>query len=587
MNFTADQNLFRREPIGLQNGIPVFSHIDSYVANYQRIAHDHIAAIKPGASNPFIAEQLWKQLEVSTRDLVLKYCQPKARVLDVGVGLGRILAPLENLDRYGIDISIDYLERARSEGIKVAFSRIEDMPFVDQCFDMVLVTDVLEHVFDLNHCTQEILRVLKPGGVLIVRVPYKEDLAPYLSKDLPYKFVHMRNFDEYSLRLHFCKVFDMLFLEAESVAPYLQGAARLRLQLLSAHDCELLQESLVSPDPSFDLLRDSNRVNSEKFVTWIYELRDKHPDKYRAVERQLVMGIEINAVFRKCSVEVRRANSAATVFPRDSVSSDNASFWDELCGSQAAQTLDIKDSSPQSLKRFDDWYFAFYPYLPQHIPFDELDGRDVLEIGLGYGTVSQRLAESGAQYKGLDIAKAPVNMVNQRLLQSNLSGEALQGSILSPPFEPESFDVIVAIGCLHHTGNLKAAIAQCHRLLRPGGKLIFMVYYAYSYRRWFKTRQLTAKYLLSEIRGYRGVVGHGNSTQRAAYDTGSSGQAAPHTDWISKKSLKQLCRNFTTVTCSLENIEQEPPFSKTPRKELLGTPWPKWCGLDVYCHAVK
>ena len=50
----------------------------------------------------------------------------------------------------------------------------------------------------------------------------------------------------------------------------------------------------------------------------------------------------------------------------------NASFWNELCGTQMAQHLGVTDSSPASLKKFDDWYFAFYPYLATHIPFHEM-----------------------------------------------------------------------------------------------------------------------------------------------------------------------------------------------------------------------
>ncbi len=90
------------------------------------------------------------------------------------------------------------------------------------------------------------------------------------------------------------------------------------------------------------------------------------------------------------------------------ISSKNSEFWNELCGSQLAKFLGITDSSQESLKKFDDWYFNFYPYLFDHIPFSNLKNKDILEVGLGYGTVSQRLAESGANYTGLDIAGVPL-----------------------------------------------------------------------------------------------------------------------------------------------------------------------------------
>jgi SAM-dependent methyltransferase len=269
------------------------------------------------------------------------------------------------------------------------------------------------------------------------------------------------------------------------------------------------------------------------------------------------------------------------------VSEANAKFWDELCGSQLAKYLGIKDSSPESLKKFDDWYFDFYPYLADHIQFQNLKNKDVLEIGLGYGTVSQKLAESGARYRGLDIAPGPVNMVNHRLAQNGLEGAATQGSILQAPFESESFDAVVAIGCLHHTGDLRQAIIECHRLLRPGGRLIFMVYYAYSYRRWMQAPMDTIRYALSERKGMREVVGQSTSRHRAAYDKSESGEGAPHTDWISRKSLASLCSIFSGFSPTLENIDVIPPFHFWSRKSLMKTRIPHMFGLDLYAVATK
>jgi 2-polyprenyl-3-methyl-5-hydroxy-6-metoxy-1,4-benzoquinol methylase len=269
------------------------------------------------------------------------------------------------------------------------------------------------------------------------------------------------------------------------------------------------------------------------------------------------------------------------------ISKKNSEFWDELCGSQLAKVLGITDSSIESLKKFDDWYFDIYPYLNDHIPFSKMKGKKVLDIGLGYGTVAQKIAESGADYTGLDIAKGPVAMVNQRLMQNNLPGKAVQGSILDPKMEPGTFDHVIAIGCLHHTGNLQLAIDQCHQLLKPGGSLIFMVYYAFSYRRFRMVPLLTFKTLLAELIGKRGVVGAGSNRQRAAYDSGSDGTGAPHTDWISEKSLRHYCRGFSSFNATIENIDQEVPFRMTPRKDLLKTRWPALMGLDIYATATK
>lgn len=265
----------------------------------------------------------------------------------------------------------------------------------------------------------------------------------------------------------------------------------------------------------------------------------------------------------------------------------NAAFWDELCGTQLAQTLGITDTSPASLLRFDDWYFGFYPYLRRHIPFASLRDRDVLEVGLGYGSVAQRIVESGARYVGLDIASGPVAMVNERIRRVGGRGHAQIGSILEAPLADRSFDHVVAIGSLHHTGDLPRAIAECHRLLRPGGKLTFMVYYAYSYRRWVQAGRQTLKHWLRERLGRAQVVGAAHAGHRGAYDINSAGDAAPHTDWVSVRTLRHLCREFREVSVRLENIDQERPFAAINRDILLYSELPRLIGLDLYATATR
>jgi SAM-dependent methyltransferase len=265
----------------------------------------------------------------------------------------------------------------------------------------------------------------------------------------------------------------------------------------------------------------------------------------------------------------------------------NTDFWNELCGSQLARSIGVVDDSAASLKRFDDWYFDFYPYLQPWVPLKEMVGRDVLEIGLGYGSLSQVLAQAGARYIGLDIAAGPVRMVNHRLALHELAGRAEHGSILAPPFAPESFDFIVAVGSLHHTGNLQLAIDNCHAILRPGGRLCLMVYYAYSYRQFVNRQDPVLAYAAAEAGGWRGVMGDVDAGMRAAYDADTSGRGAPHTDFVSRASLRYLCRRFERFDARLMNIDLGPPFQDTSRKLLLSTEWPGKVGLDLYATAGK
>ena len=263
----------------------------------------------------------------------------------------------------------------------------------------------------------------------------------------------------------------------------------------------------------------------------------------------------------------------------------NTKFWNELCGTQLARSLGITDFSAESLAKFDRHYLAMYPYLTKYLALDQLNGKDVLEIGLGYGTVSQLLAQRARSYTGLDIAAGPVSVVNQRMKLFSLNACAQQGSILQAPFADASFDAIVTIGCLHHTGDLPRGLDEVHRVLRPGGSALVMVYNAFSYRRWWTAPGPTWQTFWKDYFGV-GTDAAASDRERGAYDTSSSGAAAPSTVFTSAKRLRALCARFQDVTIHKENADQERPFLRVSRPTLLKSIGPI-AGLDLYATLRK
>lgn len=292
------KDLYKREPLYVEDGIPIFSGVDFYVENYEKIAKDHLEKISEGHENPFIEEELWVGLEENTRAHIKRHVTPGSRILDIGVGLGRVLEPLTEYKRYGIDISLDYLKQARARGIEVAMAKIEDLPFQDGFFDAIVTCDVLEHVLDLNLCCRRIIASLRPGGTLILRVPYKEDLSVYLRDDLPYEYIHLRNFDEASLRLLFGKIFGLEFKEANVSVPYLQGAPRLKLRLLPEEAREKAHAILAEMPEAADILP-ALAVSEEALVTWLYELKSSQPALFKTLASELIHGMDVDCVFEK------------------------------------------------------------------------------------------------------------------------------------------------------------------------------------------------------------------------------------------------------------------------------------------------
>lgn len=259
----------------------------------------------------------------------------------------------------------------------------------------------------------------------------------------------------------------------------------------------------------------------------------------------------------------------------------NRRFWDELCGSALARDLGVVDRSADSLKKFDAAYFAYYPYLLSCVPLKTFFEKKVLEVGLGYGTLGQAIAEHGADYIGLDIAAGPVDMMNHRLDSIGNQGFAQQGSMLECPFPDATFDVVVSIGCFHHTGNLQRCIDETWRVLRPGGQAFIMVYNKYSYRNWLR-------WPFSTIADACGVSRPLTTGQRAAYDSSSDGVAAPETVFTSVSELKSMFARFSEVSVCKRNWGGVGARGVTlvPRQFLLGVIGPL-CGLDIYISGVK
>jgi SAM-dependent methyltransferase len=97
----------------------------------------------------------------------------RPRILDAGCGGGAELAQLASLgDATGVEPSGLSRERALARGAAdVLDARIGTLPFDDDEFDLVVCLDVIEHIEDDVIALADLLRVVRPGGGLVVTVP--------------------------------------------------------------------------------------------------------------------------------------------------------------------------------------------------------------------------------------------------------------------------------------------------------------------------------------------------------------------------------------------------------------------------------
>ncbi len=125
----------------------------------------------------------------------------------------------------------------------------------------------------------------------------------------------------------------------------------------------------------------------------------------------------------------------------------------------------------------DDYRYDKLRYLPQLVDFSAYKGQRLLEVGCGIGTDLVRFAGGGARVTGVDLAQTAIELAQKNFALHGLPAEELRvanGEAL--PYPDGSFDVVYGHGVVQYTADAAQLIRECHRVLKPGGTGIFMVY---------------------------------------------------------------------------------------------------------------
>lgn len=129
----------------------------------------------------------------------------------------------------------------------------------------------------------------------------------------------------------------------------------------------------------------------------------------------------------------------------------------------------------------DQYHFEKLHHLLRLVDFGGYAGRTVLEVGCGAAVDLARFAKGGAIVTGVDLATSAVELAQQNFAQQGLLGEfhAADGEAL--PFPDGTFDLVYAHGVVQYTANAGQLVAECRRVLRPGGEAVFQVYNRHSW----------------------------------------------------------------------------------------------------------
>ena len=119
------------------------------------------------------------------------------------------------------------------------------------------------------------------------------------------------------------------------------------------------------------------------------------------------------------------------------------------------------------------------------MPLNSLSGKQVLEIGPGSGAHSALFKRHGAQVTAADITPARAAATARKLnLLPGEGGVAFQADAENLPFQDDRFDIVYSNGVLHHSPDTARCIDEVHRVLKPGGQAILMLYSRHSATYW-------------------------------------------------------------------------------------------------------
>lgn len=135
----------------------------------------------------------------------IKKVQPEGKLLDMGCGRGDFLriAHENGYEVQGSDLST---ADGTHPDIPIFQGFLQDANFRSKSFDIIVTRNTLEHIFDPNEDLRELNRLLKPGGVLYVKVPHRKYeegwrcRAFFGFKSLFTPPVHLNHFDTFTLK---------------------------------------------------------------------------------------------------------------------------------------------------------------------------------------------------------------------------------------------------------------------------------------------------------------------------------------------------------------------------------------------------
>jgi ubiquinone/menaquinone biosynthesis C-methylase UbiE len=189
--------------------------------------------------------------------------------------------------------------------------------------------------------------------------------------------------------------------------------------------------------------------------------------------------------------------------------------------------------------------YSLQDYMETAFGFKEFAGKSVLEIGCGSGIDSLEFARNGARVTAIDFTDNAVQLTGELAKEAGLSVDVSRGDAKKLSFADDSFDCVYSYGVLHHIPDVGRALSEIRRVLKPGGKLMAMVYHKDS---------LLYAYSIIYLHGVkeRMLIDGGNSIEDLAARYSERNEGCPYTKVYTKEDAKEeFGRYFDNIEVSV------------------------------------
>jgi ubiquinone/menaquinone biosynthesis C-methylase UbiE len=202
-----------------------------------------------------------------------------------------------------------------------------------------------------------------------------------------------------------------------------------------------------------------------------------------------------------------------------------------------------------------------------------VEGKEVLEIGCGMGAHAVLLVKAVVRLTAVDLTEKAVEITRRRFQLFKLNGRIERADAERLPFTDNSFDVVWSWGVIHHSNSMESCLSEIARVLRPGARLMIMVYYRPSIV-YYVNCGLVRGILLGQLR---------KKSLHQIYEDSTDGS---HARVFNRRELRHLLSSdFSNIELSVVGLKGELfPIPRTRFKQALENATPDCLASAVLRH---